>query len=72
MLVFTRRIDEGIMIGDDIRIVVVGVNAGKVRLGFAAPSDVTVLRKELFDRPPSTDSPQPLGKTADQRLPRQG
>ena len=64
MLVFTRCIDEGIMIGDDIRIVVVGVNGGKVRLGFAAPRGVNVLRKELFDRPPSMESQQPLGKTA--------
>lgn len=50
MLVFTRRVDEGIMIGDDIRIIVVGVNGGKVRLGFAAPMGVTVLRQELCDR----------------------
>ncbi|HZU38816.1 MAG TPA: carbon storage regulator [Gemmataceae bacterium] len=69
MLVFTRRVDEGIMIGDDIRIIVVGINGGKVRLGFAAPPAVAVVREELCERRPSSLSNGP-GGPADPQKPR--
>jgi carbon storage regulator len=48
MLVLTRRIGEEIMIGQDIRVQVVEVQRGRVRLGISAPSEVHVLRSELF------------------------
>ena len=48
MLVLTRRVGEGIMIGADIRLHVVEVHRGRVRLGISAPSEVHVLRSELL------------------------
>ena len=51
MLVLTRKVLEGITIGDDIRVTVVRVEGGQVRLGIEAPRHVTVLRGELVDRP---------------------
>jgi carbon storage regulator len=48
MLVLTRRVGDGIMIGADIRLQVVEVHRGRVRLGISAPSEVHVLRSELF------------------------
>ena len=36
------------MIGDDIEIMVIKVQGGKVRLGITAPRDVTVHRKEIY------------------------
>ncbi len=56
MLVFTRRVDEAIMIGDNIRIMVVGIHGGKVRLGFSAPPSVSVIRQELNDNQKPSDS----------------
>lgn len=52
MLVLSRRRDETIIIGDDIAIKVIEVR-GKgenavVRLGISAPSDVKILRQEVF------------------------
>jgi len=47
MLVLTRKRDESIHIGDDIRIVVLGVDGGRVRIGVDAPKDVVILRNEL-------------------------
>ena len=49
MLVLSREIDQSIMIGDDIEIVVVDVRGGKVRLGINAPRQVTVHRKEIYE-----------------------
>lgn len=49
MLVLSRERDETIVIGDDIRITVVDIRGGKVRLGIEAPKDVPVHRKEVAD-----------------------
>lgn len=50
MLVLTRRIDEAILIGDDISIKVVSVAGDKVRIGIDAPRDVRVLRAETVEQ----------------------
>ena len=49
MLVLTRKVGEVIVIGDDIRITVVDIRGGKVRLGIVAPEDVIVDRQEIHD-----------------------
>lgn len=50
MLILTRRIGEGVIIGDDIRVVVLEVRGKQVRLGIEAPMDVVVLRDEIYQR----------------------
>jgi carbon storage regulator len=50
MLVLSRRLNETIVIGDNIKITVVGVNGGQVRLGFEAPKDVKIFREEVRDK----------------------
>ncbi|KLU05355.1 Carbon storage regulator [Rhodopirellula islandica] len=47
MLVLTRKIDEQIVIGDNIKITVIKVRNNQVRLGISAPRDIRVLRGEL-------------------------
>ena len=49
MLVLSRMRDEKIMIGDDIEITIVDIRGDKVRLGIAAPLEVAVHRKEVYD-----------------------
>lgn len=48
MLVLSRKLGEVIHIGDGIRIVVVDIDRGKIRLGIEAPKDVPVYREELL------------------------
>ena len=50
MLLLTRRVDEVIMIGDDVAIRVLGIHGNQVRLGIDAPKSVAVHRREVFDR----------------------
>ncbi len=50
MLILTRRIGEGILIGDGIRVVILEARGKQFRLGIEAPSDVVVLRDEIFQR----------------------
>ena len=47
MLVVTRKAEEGVRIGEDVEVRVLGVHRRRVRLGITAPSDVPVLREEL-------------------------
>jgi carbon storage regulator len=49
VLVLTRQENEEILIGDDIRITVVAVNGGQVRIGIAAPPQVPVYRREVYE-----------------------
>lgn len=49
MLVLTRRINESIVINDDVSVLVVEVRGDRVRLGIEAPKDVSVHRKEVYD-----------------------
>jgi carbon storage regulator len=50
MLVLSRRNEESIMIGDDIEVKVVGIRGRNVRLGIKAPRQVSVHRREIYDR----------------------
>ncbi|GJL65850.1 MAG: carbon storage regulator [Nitrospirales bacterium] len=49
MLILTRKKDEAIRIGEDIRIVLVQVKGGQVRIGIECPADTRVLREELYE-----------------------
>jgi carbon storage regulator len=49
MLVLSRKLLEGIVIGTDIKITVVKVERNHVRLGIEAPSDIVVVREELLN-----------------------
>ena len=48
MLVLTRKIGETIRIGDEVTLQVLAVRGGQVRLGLSAPSEVRILRDEIF------------------------
>lgn len=50
MLVLSRKKDEIICIGDDIKVMIVDVQGDKVRLGIEAPKNVPVHRKEVYER----------------------
>jgi carbon storage regulator len=51
MLVLTRKSNQSIMIGSEIRITVVGVDGDQVKIGIEAPADVPIRRSELSDDP---------------------
>ena len=50
MLVLTRKTGEGIIIGDDIKITIVELKGGGVRVGIDAPRDMKIHRQEVYDR----------------------
>ena len=48
MLILTRRLQEAIMINDNISIRVLGIQGNQVRLGIDAPRDIQVHREEIY------------------------
>jgi len=50
MLVLSRKLNEEIVIGGDVRVRIVHVGEGKVRIGIEAPATVGIRRGELADR----------------------
>jgi len=47
MLILQRKAGESLLIGGEIEVTVLSVEAGRVRLAIEAPRDVSILRKEL-------------------------
>lgn len=50
MLVLTRKVEEQILIGDDIKITLLKVRGNSVRIGIEAPREVRVIRGEIEQR----------------------
>lgn len=50
MLVLTRKVGEQLIIGDNIRLTVVSLSNGRVRLGITAPKDVKIDREEIHEK----------------------
>ncbi|NRB41527.1 MAG: carbon storage regulator CsrA [Pseudomonadales bacterium] len=50
MLILTRRVQEALMIGDNVTVTVLSVKGNQVRLGIDAPRDVEVHREEIYHR----------------------
>ena len=50
MLILTRRVNETVMIGDEITLTVLSINNNQVRLGVNAPRHVPVHREEIYEK----------------------
>ena len=50
MLVLTRKVGEGIVIGEDIVVRVIESKDGRIRLGIEAPAEKKIYREEIYER----------------------
>ncbi len=55
MLVLSRKINETILIGEDIRITLLGIEGDKIKLGIDAPKTMKIFREELMQATMSTN-----------------
>jgi len=55
MLILTRRVGEALMVGEETKIIVLGVKGSQIRLGINAPKDIVVHREEIYDKIHSKD-----------------
>jgi carbon storage regulator len=50
MLVFTRKLNESVIISDEIEVKVVSIEKSHIKLGFQAPPSIVIHRKEVYQR----------------------
>lgn len=50
MLILTRKVNESIIIGDDVTVTVLGIKGNQVILGVGAPKEVSIHREEVYER----------------------
>lgn len=50
MLILQRKANEAVLIGNDIRVVVLRTEGGGTRLGIEAPNHVSILREEIYEQ----------------------
>jgi carbon storage regulator len=50
MLILQRKANEAILIGDEVRVIVLKSDSGGVRLGIEAPEQMTILREEIVEQ----------------------
>jgi len=50
LLILSRKLDESVFIGEKIKVSVVEVKGGHVKLGIEAPDHVLVYRGEIFEK----------------------
>ena len=55
MLVLSRKLNETILIGDNIRVTLLGIDGDKIKLGVDAPRDIKVFREELLEATKTTN-----------------
>jgi len=50
MLVLTRKVGESINIGTDVKVTIINLEGGQVRIGIEAPKDVIIHREEIYNK----------------------
>jgi carbon storage regulator len=50
MLILTRKVNETLMVGDDVSVTVLAIKGGQIRIGINAPRDVGVHRQEIYEK----------------------
>jgi len=50
MLALARKINQSIMIGNDIEVTLLEIKGDQIKIGISAPKNVPIYRKEIFDQ----------------------
>ena len=55
MLVLSRKINETILIGEDVRVTLLGIEGEKIKIGIDAPKTTKIFREELLEATKNTN-----------------
>ena len=62
MLILSRKKDESIIIGDEIKIKVIDIDGNRIQLGIEAPESITIHREEVYKEIQEENKMAALGK----------
>ena len=63
MLVITRQPGDSILIGEDIKVIILEVSGDKIKIGIDAPRSVRIMRSEVLDTEKSNQEAELSGGT---------
>ena len=55
MLILSRKVDQGISIGDEIEISITKIEGDSVKIGISAPCSISILRREILEEMQSSN-----------------
>jgi len=67
MLVLTRKEGEQIILGENIRVIILAIKGNRVRLGLLAPPEVSIVRQELAPLNDVLRTPSPAAEKLTKR-----
>jgi carbon storage regulator len=62
MLLLMRRIQEVIVIGDDIKVQILGIKGSQIRVGITAPKSISIHREEIYNKIQEEKKSAPTGE----------
>jgi carbon storage regulator len=63
MLVITRQPGDSILIGEDIKVIILEVSGDKIKIGIDAPRSIRIMRSEVLDTEKSNQEADQSGST---------